>query len=142
MQYVENMQYPNIGLWMPKTKNGGYFVHAAVYRKSSFRCSEGVRLCIALPRFFLHRLLLCHNSLQRFNCFDWQQKYTAKLVVLAVSGGWVGLKACSVIGRECKLYDLVHCAAQLSVIVKLELLIGGDRDTSHRWMQCSFSSSN
>ena len=66
------------------------------------------------------------------------QKYT----VSAGSGGWVGLKALSVIGRECKLYDLVHCAAQLSVIVKLDLLIGGDRDTSHRWMQSSFSSSN
>ena len=141
MQYVENMQYPKIGLWMPETKNEDYFFMQQCTERP-FRCLEGVRLCIALSRFFLHRLLLCHNSLQRFNCFDWQQKYTAKLVVLAVSGGWVGLKACSVIGRECKLYDLVHCAAQLSVIVKLDLLIGGDRDTSHRWMQSSFSSSN
>lgn len=69
-----------------------------------------------------------------FQLFRWAAKvlHRSTLSRLVLVGGWVGLKALSVIGRECKLYDLVHCAAQLSVIVKLELLIGGDRDTSHR----------
>ena len=65
------------------------------------------------------------------NCIA--QKYNAKLVVSAVSGWWVGGSKSTLsdfqgmqVVRPCVLW-----AAQLSVIVKLELLIGEDRDTTY-----------
>ena len=84
MQYVENMQYPKIGLWMPETKNEDYFFMQQCTERP-FRCLEGVRLCIALSRFFCTDTV-CNVSTVSMGSKSAAQKYT----VSAGSGGWVG----------------------------------------------------